>query len=953
MKYACLATREEMNRSGIKVVSFFFNARGSSLEKSTAGLYRSLLWQLLKPQGLDFVSQIWDNVMLDDFFSDTFPWTIESLESLFKAVIKKLKMPVICFIDALDECDENEVRQLVHLFQQLGQVASQHQNRFQVCFSSRHYPRISIRKAQELVLERLPGHKQDIIKYLEGALDVGTGPSADEVKSEVQRKSGGVFMWVVLVVRLLNKEYDRGQMSALRRRLYDIPEKWSDLFQEILTRHCNNSEQVLLCLQWLLFAKEPLSPRQLYCAILVRTGPDIALALEHSTEVVKNFLLSSSKGLAEIVGSPPTVQFIHESVRDFLLKEKGLQTLWSDFGQDLIGRSHERLKQCCVSYLAAFKAQYLTLGREIKYEASEGEDPFVRYAADNVLLHAEAAAANHIPQGEFLTNFDCLFWVVLSNFFVTKASRLHTTGTRLLYILAEVNASNLIECYPLKRSYLEIGEERCGTPLYVALAAGSVDAVQTFLALRVEGLAAKHPARKYLEEYSLDRTKKAETHWGVQFQRECNVLSHLFEYGEETVFAIFLYTTSPQDLLPFLSETDSQGRTVLLLAAIRGQYRVVELLLEQSGVEINIRDHSGMSALHYAAEVGHVGIVRLLTEKDGININLRNEHHETPTAIAIKNGRLEVVKTLLALKPDELELYEGGKSTSDFYPEALLPCALRWGNHAIIKSLLETRPGDIYLKYENGGTALTYAARYGREETVKLLLDTYQVDVNVKDQFGRTPLSYAAEYGREEIVKFLLESHQVEVDSRDNQGRTPFSWASAHFGLGSCDIWRYLLDIGHADPEAQDNDSRSSLWYAARNPNFNKVRFLLYDVKVDPNMRDAHGISPLQVAAWCGTMLVIEELLKIDNIDIREGDWVPPAGELFLPDTSYRLCNVSSRYTSDEGFQMIKDKWLAQQAIHLKGDQAETESSATRLTRSRKRALSTKSDSLGVRSLKR
>jgi ABC-type ATPase involved in cell division len=33
---------------GALVISFFFNARGGHLEKSTLGLYRSLLWQLFE-----------------------------------------------------------------------------------------------------------------------------------------------------------------------------------------------------------------------------------------------------------------------------------------------------------------------------------------------------------------------------------------------------------------------------------------------------------------------------------------------------------------------------------------------------------------------------------------------------------------------------------------------------------------------------------------------------------------------------------------------------------------------------------------------------------------------------------------------------------------------------------------------------------------------------------------
>lgn len=884
MKYACLVTRKETKGKGITVVSFFFNARGASLEKSTAGLYRSLLWQLLKPQDLDFISQILDDVMLDDFFSETFSWTLESLESLFKAVIKELRRPVICFIDALDECDENQVRQMVSLFQQLGQIAIQHQIRFQVCFSSRHYPQISIRKAQELVLEGLSGHKQDIMKYIRDVLTIGTGASADEVKSEVQRKSGGVFMWVVLVVDLLNKEYDRGQMSALRRRLHEIPEKLSDLFQKILTRHCSNSEQVLLCLQWLLFTQEPLSPRQLYCAILAETDPDITMAAEQPTEVIKNFLLSSSKGLAEIVNSPPTVQFIHESVRDFLLKENGLQSLWRGLGQGCIGQSHDRLKRCCISYLAAFRAQNYPLGgssylREkprisAGWQIDPARYPFLRYAADNILFHAETAAASNILQEEFLAEFDCLLWIILHNSFLTKNSRLHIAGTRLLYILAEVNASNLIKSYPPKYSYLEIGEERCGTPLFVALAAGSVESVQAFLGLRVEGLAAEHPARKYLQDYSLDRAKRTKTRWSVRFQRESKILSQLTEYREEAVLALFLCTAPPQDLLEYVTEIDAYGRTQLMIAAWGGQFATVEVLVGHPGIQLNQQCCQGMSALHYAVAAGHTGVIRLLLGKDGTD----------------------------------------------------------------------------------GRTPLSNAVEYGSDGVVKALLEHPQVKVDLRDADGRTPLSRATARGSLEVVKMLLETCQAEVDSRDSQGRTPFSWAVTGNRGDDAEAIRllaHLLTMEHAEPAAKDNDSRSPFWYAVLHCDVGAIDFLLGTPEVDPNLRDIYGISPLQAAAKWGRTAIVAHLVNNDNIEIREGDWNPLAAERCPINYPSIYSDGDSIEQGKVCFQLIKAKWLARQATQTNMDQAKTDKSSTRTTRSRKRALSTKSDSLSVRSAKR
>src|SRR5205814_1409874 len=179
------------------------------------------------------------------------------------------------------------------------------------------------------------GHNQDIANYLHSELKAGSSKQVEQVRTEILEKASGIFLWVVLVVQILNKEYDRGRIHALRKRLQEIPTKLNELFKDILTRDGQNMEDLLLCIQWILYAKRPLKREELYFAILSGEAPE-ALTAWNPEEITKQdmerFILSSSKGLAEVTKSTDqTVQFIHESVRDFLL-ENGLSDLWSEFG---------------------------------------------------------------------------------------------------------------------------------------------------------------------------------------------------------------------------------------------------------------------------------------------------------------------------------------------------------------------------------------------------------------------------------------------------------------------------------------------------------------------------------------------------------------------------------------------------------------------------------------------
>lgn len=74
-----------------------------------------------------------------------------------------------------------------------------------------------------------------------------------------------------------------------------------------------------------------MKPEQLYFAILSGIEPKALSEWnpdEITPSVMKRFIIDSSKGLTEVTKSKnETVQFIHESVKDFLLKENGLREI--------------------------------------------------------------------------------------------------------------------------------------------------------------------------------------------------------------------------------------------------------------------------------------------------------------------------------------------------------------------------------------------------------------------------------------------------------------------------------------------------------------------------------------------------------------------------------------------------------------------------------------------------
>jgi hypothetical protein len=147
MRYALSITQRGNCKEKEIIVSFFFNARGKeALERSAEGMYRSLLCQTL--ERLPHLNPSRTHVAQD-------AWPIELLENLFRETVLSLETDkrIVCYIDALDECTQDEVRDVVLHFEDLVDLAVSWGSLFSICFSSRHYPHITMHKFEELNLD--------------------------------------------------------------------------------------------------------------------------------------------------------------------------------------------------------------------------------------------------------------------------------------------------------------------------------------------------------------------------------------------------------------------------------------------------------------------------------------------------------------------------------------------------------------------------------------------------------------------------------------------------------------------------------------------------------------------------------------------------------------------------------------------------------------------------------
>ncbi|KAK5098763.1 hypothetical protein LTS08_006141 [Lithohypha guttulata] len=241
----------EMERADQLRISYFFNARSAHpLEKSTLGLYRSVIHQLLtvytnlhQPFVSMFQSKIDEDLKVHD------AWTEIELQNFLTRNVAALPA-LMLFIDALDEGNDLEVAAMVTYLEELISRATAANVPLRICLSSRHYPHIVVRHGLTIVLEAEPGHAQDVQLYIDNILPKVDNQILKDLRTKILDRSQGIFLWVVLVLPMLMHVHRQGKsIKAMHNALDQVPNGINELFASILSRDLEDIDECLVLLR--------------------------------------------------------------------------------------------------------------------------------------------------------------------------------------------------------------------------------------------------------------------------------------------------------------------------------------------------------------------------------------------------------------------------------------------------------------------------------------------------------------------------------------------------------------------------------------------------------------------------------------------------------------------------------------------------------------------------------
>ncbi|KAH6684057.1 hypothetical protein B0J14DRAFT_555059 [Halenospora varia] len=358
--------------------SFFFWSTGTSMQKSQAGLLRSLLFQILTQirrtkNSSDELFQrvlpgVWEHLMrmeekavemseargrpVGNPFSrlrdSWYAWTLSELKGAFVRLMQETseRFRFCLFVDGLDEFDGDHA-EIVTLFKHVASFPHT-----KLCLSSRPllifeqefdaFPKLRLQDLtrNDIKLyahDKLSAHGRIIQLSLQDPVFL------EQLVIEILDMSAGVFLWVTLAVRSLLKGLSNSDsIPDLQRRLRELPPELDDLYS-LMLRSIQPKfyvEQASRLFQIVYQAHSPISVLTLSLAdnldtqLALKTpiGPLDAEERENRVKAMSTRLKTRCAELLELRpmsrwNYEQVVQYLHLTVKEFLEKAEVWSTL--------------------------------------------------------------------------------------------------------------------------------------------------------------------------------------------------------------------------------------------------------------------------------------------------------------------------------------------------------------------------------------------------------------------------------------------------------------------------------------------------------------------------------------------------------------------------------------------------------------------------------------------------
>lgn len=231
----------------VVVLKFYFWLHGTELQRTLKGCLCSLLNQLLETNA-DLVSLLVEgnpNLKRKRTIED---WSPVELRTHLLSALRNTTGSVVIFLDGLDELDKSSnIRDLLNYADNLSTIRN-----LKSCLSSRQEPVLEQKFAyvpkirlQDLTFDDILGTAADKLTSELQEVDIFsiTEAQVESLAEQIAKKSEGVFLWAVMVVKSLSLGLHNGDdIDTLNTRLSILPRDMKALYQQIWARLQEDTE---------------------------------------------------------------------------------------------------------------------------------------------------------------------------------------------------------------------------------------------------------------------------------------------------------------------------------------------------------------------------------------------------------------------------------------------------------------------------------------------------------------------------------------------------------------------------------------------------------------------------------------------------------------------------------------------------------------------------------------
>ncbi|WKT53426.1 hypothetical protein QSH57_003988 [Fusarium oxysporum f. sp. vasinfectum] len=858
MKFAV----DAMNRrkSGEIIASFFIHGRGIPLQRTPLGIFRALLNSLLMsfPKYLAELTEVFQDKQKrygSYEQKNGWQWNEKELEKfLSRLLIEGTKdQSVVIFVDALDECGEEDAKRLLVSLKSLIENAQHEESLVRICFSSRHFPILGHETMARVYVEEK--NDQDIRLVIEGRLkELQPVEKRREIEKDIMLKAHGGFQWAMLITNMIIDEDAAGARTEdLLKMISTTPPDLDDLYDVILKGATKDKhKQMVKLFQWVVYAKRPLSAQELREALatdkymVYKTVSELR-ARSRWSDCVSQFEMRVrhiSRGLVEFQNREVyeqyepggeewsrEAQFIHQSAAEFVAQKFLTHIDGGSLSGSPAGAGHYEISRSFLRYLTLEEVLH---GNDLSREKLSATFPLMPYGVTFLLDHIGGVEGQGICQADLVTLMQwneqerlkmlARIWRIMDPEGTHAPRGWPFPGASVFHLVIAFGSASLLDTLLQKESSnLDAKDLEGNTPLQLALREDCQE-----LALMI-----LHRSRKWQAEYGApevpsrylshinttnmdgetplslavsikaDKVIRSLIEAGAEIKREkslvfyaisqrnTELVSQLIKGGSELEGAVFFAT---QCLVRTNIDHPRLYKILTdLLEAGGGTSRFIGVEIDNYNEIDDDEEDEDEEAIFAAVRGGKTPLVSLLLSH-GSSANLREQSNAVPILVAVENRQFDIAMVLFRDSPKTIfsEDIEGVTAFELVIRTAQVDLALMFVKEG----------GDFFTLQE----LFHGAIEFKQLQFVDALL---QRDADIIDREWEEPgiqLLLAVYEGDDDMVDLLLRTGKIDISFRTEDGYTPFLVAVQ---LGSLSIVKLLLDTGKIGANQEDFEERA------------------------------------------------------------------------------------------------------------------------------------------------